>query len=82
MDNPNSINQFDMLIYDELLQAFNELYRDSTSICQRNKALKWKASSSSKENAILKNRNEQSKQNEEILTKEMKLTCTNQWLKF
>lgn len=39
----NCIDKTDMLSYDGLTHAFNELHKDMTSICLKYKALKVKA---------------------------------------
>lgn len=70
LDNSSSIGQFDMPIYDELSQDFDELHKDVTSLNLKNKALELKASSSSKEIERLEKKYEQCKLNEKVLKSE------------
>lgn len=54
LDNCSTINQFYIPRYNDLTQAFQELHKDMTSLCLKNKYLKLKASFLSKEIETLK----------------------------
>lgn len=72
------INHFDMSSYDELFDAFNEVHKNLTSLCMKNKAVKLEVSWLLTETEAL---NENSKANEEMWKEKLKVASTSKWHK-